>query len=70
MLGVLGLQDGGCLGERAAAILLTIPLRGGDGREEVLHRGLVGEHRPVQVARIPLDQDRPEVEDHRRNGLA
>ena len=54
-----------------ARILATVPLGRADRREEVLHRGFVAvEQRPVQVARVPVDQDAAEVEDDSRDGWA
>src|SRR4029453_3209103 len=36
-------QLGHALGERPAAVLLGVPLRGADGGQELLHRGLIGQ---------------------------
>ena len=48
-----------------AGVLGLVPLVGRDGRQEVLHRGFVVEQRPVEVARVPVDEDAAKVEGNR-----
>ena len=64
MLGV-ALDQLATLGEGPAPVLLGVPLRGADGGQELLHRGLVGQQLAVEVARVPVDQDPAQVEHHR-----
>src|SRR6266545_1863877 len=58
-------QLGDRAGERTAAVLLGVPLRGGDGGQELLHRRLVAEQLAVQVAGVPVDQHPAKVEHDR-----
>ena len=63
VLGVQGDQLRDRLGHRAAAVVLGVPRPRAHLGEEPLHLVLVGQHLPVQVARVPVDQDAAEVED-------
>lgn len=44
-----------------------VPLGETDRVEERLDLGVVGQQRAVEMARVPVDQDRAEVEDDRRD---
>jgi hypothetical protein len=54
--------DGLC--PRTAGVLGVVPFLGCDGRQELLHGGLVVEQRSVEVARVPVDEDAAKVEDN------
>jgi hypothetical protein len=64
LLRMLGDQEFNGLGPWSPRVLVCIPLRRGHLGEERLHLVTVVEQLPVQVARIPLDEDAPEIEDH------
>ena len=61
---MLGDQELDGLGPRSSRILVRVPLGRGHLGKERLHLGRVVEQLPVQVARVPVDEDAPEVEDH------
>ena len=63
-LGMLGDQEFDGLGPWSPRVLVCVPLRRGHLGEERLHLVRVIEQLPVQVARIPIDEDAPEIEDH------
>ena len=52
------------LGEGPARVLVRVPLGRGHLGQERLHLVRVFEQLPVQVARVPVDEDTAEVEDH------
>ncbi len=63
--GMLALQFRAGLGERAAGIVLQMPRHGADLGEEALHRGIVTvEQLAIEMARVPVEQDSAEIEDH------
>ena len=70
---MLGHQEFDCFRPRSPRVLVRVPFGRGDLGQERLHLVRVVEELPVQVARIPVDKDAPEIEDHcgrahRRNG--
>ena len=64
-LGMFGHQEVDSLGPGSSGVLVCVPFRGGHLGKERLHLVGVIEQLPVQVARVPIDQDAAEVEDHR-----
>ena len=49
-------------GEGTAGVLPLVPLARANLREELLHRGFVGEKLAIQVARVPVEQHAAQVE--------
>ena len=48
----------------SARVLVRVPLRGGYLSKERLHLVRVIEQLSVEIARVPIDKDAPEIEDH------
>ena len=60
-----GGQLGAGFGDAFAAVLFLVPGRGAHLGEEVLHRSHVAcEQLAVQVARVPVNEDPAQVEQH------
>ncbi len=55
--------------EGPARILPRVPLRGADRREKPLHLRLVGQELPVEMARVPFDQNAADVEHNRLDAV-
>src|SRR5438045_9097290 len=64
-LRILGDKNLDRLGPRSPRVLVPIPLRRRHLGKERLHLIRIIEQLPVQVARIPVDQNAPEIEDDR-----
>jgi hypothetical protein len=53
----------GTIFNRAACILLLVPVGGANVSQEVFHFGLIGNYLFVEMLRVPVDKDSAEVED-------
>jgi hypothetical protein len=62
-------MNASCSGARAPVVRL-VPFERADPREEVLHLLFVVEELAVEVARVPVDEHAPDVEDHGVSGHA
>ena len=49
---------------RGPEIVLGVPLRGAHLGQETFHGRFVGDHGAIEVARVPVDEDAADVEDH------
>ena len=61
---MVGNQRGNGVVVGDADIVLSVPLQAAHLGQEPLHLLLVGDQAPIEVARVPVDEDAPHVEDH------
>lgn len=61
-------EEGDRLGHGPPVIVLRMPLERANLAQEVVELIGVGEERPVEVPRVPIEQDATEVEYHSSDG--
>jgi len=61
---MLGDEELDRLGPRSPGILMRVPLRGRYLGKEVLHLVRIIEELPIEIARVPIDEDAAQVEDN------